>query len=116
MFSILSSPSQAGMLPVGLLGLLIAYVLVSYLLNHLRHIPGPAISRVSNLWKIHAAFRGEFPKRNIALHRKYGPLVRTGPNTISVDDPAALPLIYGFKRVFKKVLPSIVPHPSRGTC
>lgn len=42
------------------------------------------------------------PQRNIAAHRKYGPLVRVGANMISVDDPAALSTIYGFKPIYLK--------------
>ena len=103
MSSILTHTFHPSTLTDTVLLLLIAYSISIYLYNHISHVPGPAISRISNLWKIHAAFRGEFPKRNIALHRKYGSLVRTGPNSISVDDPAALPIIYGFKQVFDKV-------------
>jgi hypothetical protein len=37
------------------------------------------------------------------LHRKYNtPLLRLGPNTISVSDSDALRIIYGWKPVFKK--------------
>ncbi|OBT58519.1 hypothetical protein VE04_01242 [Pseudogymnoascus sp. 24MN13] len=42
------------------------------------------------------------PKRNIVAHRKYGPLVRVGANMISVDDPAAMSTIYGFKPIYSK--------------
>lgn len=31
----------------------------------------------------------------INLHEQYGPLVRTGPNEVSVADPAAIKKIYG---------------------
>lgn len=81
----------------------ILWFLTPLLFSGLGHIPGPFISKFSNLWKINAAYRGEMPQRNIALHRKYGPLVRMGPNLISVDDPAALPIIYTFKPIWRKV-------------
>ncbi|KAL8707634.1 MAG: hypothetical protein Q9220_007372 [cf. Caloplaca sp. 1 TL-2023] len=38
----------------------------------------------------------------IALHRKYGRLVRTGPNEVSVSDPAAIKTIYAPGSKFKK--------------
>ena len=41
----------------------------------------------------------------IALHKKYGPLVRIGPNHVSVSDPKAINIIYGLKTGFTKVKP-----------
>lgn len=38
----------------------------------------------------------------INLHRKYGPLVRIGPNHISVSDPAAVKVIYAAGKGFTK--------------
>jgi cytochrome P450 len=38
----------------------------------------------------------------IALHRKYGPLVRTGPNELSVADLSAIKTIYGAGTKFRK--------------
>ncbi|KAK4240603.1 cytochrome P450 [Achaetomium macrosporum] len=89
-------------IPVVLLVAFAAYTIYAYFSDGLSHIPGPAIARISNLWKINAAFHAEMPWRNIALHRKYGPLVRIGHNMVSVNDPEAYPVINGFKRVFRK--------------
>jgi hypothetical protein len=83
--------------------LLVIYIIYIRYFTGISHIPGPFIASISNFWKINAAWHQEMPKRNIALHRKYGPLVRIGPNMISVDDPAALPIIYGFKPIYLKV-------------
>lgn len=69
----------------------------------LSHIPGPLLASVSNLWKIKAAWQEAMPQQNIALHKKHGPLVRIGPNMISVDDPLAMSVIYGFKPIYSKV-------------
>ena len=38
----------------------------------------------------------------IKLHSKYGKLVRTGPNEISVNDPSALKKIYAAGSKFSK--------------
>ncbi|KAK4980787.1 hypothetical protein LTR66_010359 [Elasticomyces elasticus] len=38
----------------------------------------------------------------IALHQKHGPLVRTGPNEVSVADPNAIKSIYGAGTKFRK--------------
>lgn len=90
-------------IPVVLLLVFIVYTIYALLSDGLSHIPGPTIARVSNFWKINAAFHSDMPWRNIALHRKHGPLVKVGPNMVSVNDPAAYPIINGFKRVFRKV-------------
>jgi hypothetical protein len=37
------------------------------------------------------------------LHRKYGKVVRTGPNHVAIADPAMIPIIYGIKNNFLKV-------------
>ena len=39
----------------------------------------------------------------IALHEKYGSVVRTGPTTISISDPSYIPKIYGIGQGFHKV-------------
>jgi hypothetical protein len=83
--------------------LLIVYVVYTRYFNGLGNIPGPFIATISNLWKINAAWKGGMPQRNVALHRKYGPLVRIGSNMISVDDPAAVNVIYGFQPIYLKV-------------
>ncbi|KAK9414814.1 putative Pisatin demethylase [Seiridium unicorne] len=82
--------------------LLVTYVVYTYFFNSLSYVPGPAISRISNFWKVKAAWHEDLPKRLIALHREHGPIVRVGPDTISLNDPAAYPIIYGVKQGFKK--------------
>lgn len=83
--------------------LLVVYIVYTRYFTGLSRIPGPFSASISNFWKISAAWHEEMPQRNIALHKKYGPLVRIGPNMISVDDPAALNVIYGFKPMYLKV-------------
>jgi hypothetical protein len=83
----------------------ITYLIYTRYFTGISHIPGPFIASVSNFWKIRAAWQEAMPQQNIALHKKHGPLVRIGPNMISVDDPAALSVIYGFKPMYLKVLP-----------
>jgi hypothetical protein len=83
--------------------LLITYIVYTRYFAGISHIPGPFSASISNFWKISAAWHQQMPQRNISLHRKYGPLVRIGPNMISVDDPSALSTIYGFKPIYLKV-------------
>lgn len=83
--------------------LFLAYLIYLYLFGPLSHISGPHISRISNLWKLNSAWHEDIPKRLITLHQQYGPIVRIGSNSISVNDPAAYQIIYGFRLAFKKV-------------
>jgi hypothetical protein len=85
-----------------LLGILL---LCRILHNHskLRQIPGPLLAGCTDLWRYVHCIRGH-ANEEYKLHRKYNsPLIRLGPNTVSVADPRAIPIIYGLKPVFNKV-------------
>lgn len=69
----------------------------------LRDIPGPFLASLSDLWLFFHCVRRK-GNQDYLLHRKYNtPLLRLGPNTVSVSDPDAIRIIYGWKRVFPKV-------------
>ena len=65
--------------------------------NGLRHVPGPFIASFSNMWKLYATLRKDMPEKNVAVHERYGPVVRVGQRTVSCSDPSALAVIYSFK-------------------
>ncbi|KAL2799529.1 cytochrome P450 [Aspergillus keveii] len=73
-------------------------VLTCYLRSYLRlrHIPGPFWAQFSNLPRFLWVAGGDAHDVHIALHRKYGDLVRIGPNLVSVTDPDEIPKIYDF--------------------
>ena len=66
-------------------------------------IPGPFSASFSNLWKVLAVYKDEMPPRNIAVHRKYGPVVRIGPKHVSFSSPGALQIIHGSRQAYPKV-------------
>ena len=66
-------------------------------------IPGPFIASISNLWKINAVYKGDMPRRNMAVHQKYGPVVRIGPNHVSFASPQALHTIHSSRQAYAKV-------------
>ncbi|GME41742.1 Cytochrome P450 [Neofusicoccum parvum] len=76
--------------------------LVRAAVSPLRSIPGPFFARFSRLWYLKHVYRGEFHKTNVALHRKYGPIVRIAPTYYSIDDPSAVRTIYGHGTQFTK--------------
>lgn len=61
----------------------------------LRQIPGPVAARFSGLYRASLVYGGKAPYQYRRLHEKYGPIVRVGPNHVSVSDPSAVPQIYG---------------------
>ena len=54
-------------------------------------------------WRYRSANSGKNQHDMRALHEKYGPIVRTGPTTISISDPSYIPRIYGIGQGFHKV-------------
>ncbi|OAP59248.1 hypothetical protein AYL99_06546 [Fonsecaea erecta] len=68
----------------------------------LSSIPGPFLASFTDLWRAYAQNYGVIATTLIKLHEKHGPLVRIGPNTIHVSDPAAVSTIYTNHGEFKK--------------
>lgn len=68
----------------------------------LRAIPGPFWTRFTRLWYFRRLWNGHFEEDNIALHEKYGPVVRIAPDHYSIHDRAALRTIYGTGSRFPK--------------
>ncbi|KAJ5315081.1 cytochrome P450 [Penicillium atrosanguineum] len=68
----------------------------------LRSIPGPTVARFSSLYRPWKISKGDAPDFYRSLHKKYGPIVRTGPNTVDISDPRSLPIIYGISSKFVK--------------
>lgn len=84
------------------LPILLTFLLLPRYLR-LRHIPGPPLASLSNLWAFIKIYRGERYHLFIQeLHKQYGPVVRWGPNRVSYSQPAAIPIIYGTQNVFPK--------------
>lgn len=69
----------------------------------LRTLSGNWLAPFSQLYKIYLVYDGRCPEKERAMHKKYGPVVRTGPYHVSFSDPAAIPSIYGITLNFLKV-------------
>ncbi|KAI5802953.1 cytochrome P450 [Geopyxis carbonaria] len=61
----------------------------------LSSIPGPLTAAISPAQMYLNRLSGRGPHRNKALHDKYGPVVRIGPNSVSFINPRAWKDIYG---------------------
>ncbi|KAH7208378.1 cytochrome P450 [Fusarium oxysporum] len=90
---------------LALLALTISYKVAILLYNKfyspLKNIPGPIVARLTDLWYVNRIRKGHFERDNIALHRKYGSVVRYGPKGYSVEHPEAAQVIYGIGKADK---------------
>ena len=91
-----------------LLSIAVATVLVIrqvflHLNSPLRGIPGPFFARYTNLWRFFDHLEGRADLTQRILHEKYGPVVRLGPNMISLSDPEMIRVVYDARGNFKKV-------------
>jgi hypothetical protein len=85
--------------------LILVYLLARFVRNFLklRHIPGPFVAVISDVWRYVHCMRGH-TMDEYKLHREYNsPLLRLGPNTVSVSDPTAIKTIYGMSPIYTKV-------------
>ena len=90
---------------LSLLSLALLYLLLSTARSYYRlsHIPGPFLARFTNIPRFLWVWSNNAHNVHIALHRKYGPVVRFGPNMVSVASPPEIGQIYGFKKPWLKV-------------
>ncbi|KAK0127496.1 hypothetical protein ONS96_007031 [Cadophora gregata f. sp. sojae] len=82
--------------------LLILYLLLSALFSPLRGVKGPAVTRYTRLWEVYKNWQGHLEHVTVALHKKYGSIVRLAPNRYSISDPTAIRQIYGAGSKFYK--------------
>lgn len=69
----------------------------------LRKVPGPFLLSCSKLPLFVALWKGKVPEWDLAMHKRYGPVVRVGPQTVAVSNPEDINNIYGTKSNFCKV-------------
>ncbi|KAK6214188.1 hypothetical protein LQW54_004614 [Pestalotiopsis sp. IQ-011] len=58
--------------------------------------------RWTNLWRLWYVSRGDFHHIILELHKKYGPVVRLGPNLLDLDYPELTKTIYNTQGNWKK--------------
>ncbi|KAK6532617.1 hypothetical protein TWF281_006799 [Arthrobotrys megalospora] len=87
---------------IPLVGLLFLFTIL--LRNHLRlrRIPGPFLAGLTNLWRVYYVKKGDAQDTYVRLHKKYGNVVRVGPNCVSVSGLDAIQAIYNVQDKFPK--------------
>ncbi|KAG6035920.1 hypothetical protein E4U41_005887 [Claviceps citrina] len=71
-------------------------------LHPLARIPGPKLAAISNVWYAKNIARGRTVKLGLELHRKYGDIVRVGPDEVWFNTAEAFDQIYCTGRGFEK--------------
>ena len=65
--------------------------------------PGPFLAGLSDLWRAYYQYNGALRSKLLSLHKKHGPIVRYGVNSISISDPGAISIVYGSRAGFVTV-------------
>jgi hypothetical protein len=74
---------------------LVAYrIIYNRYFHPLAHIPGPFLESITILARVYQLRKGTIPYYERELHRKYGPVVRIGPNLVASNDPRHIGIIY----------------------
>ncbi|KAK8221457.1 cytochrome P450 [Phyllosticta capitalensis] len=66
------------------------YLLYQAVLHPLAKYPGPRLAAVINLWKAYHVAVGDYEHAILALHQKYGSVVRIGPNHVDISSADAV--------------------------
>ncbi|KAJ5098536.1 hypothetical protein N7532_005537 [Penicillium argentinense] len=69
----------------------------------LQHVSGPFFAKFTNLQRVWWVKTGRAHEYHREMHAMYGPVVRFGPNMVSISDPQAIPAIYPSRPGFPKV-------------
>lgn len=98
-----NSESRLGVVRIALAFVLFLAVISTFTsFWRLSHIPGPFTAALSDIPRFTWVWSRRPHHIHIALHEKYGDLVRYGPNAVSVGDPKEIGQIYGMTGKFKK--------------
>ena len=92
--------------------LLITRLLYNRYASPLRKYPGPLLASTTRLWKLLSTATTHTHLDHIALHRRYGPIVRIAPNEVSMASPeAARTVLSAGKRFYKTDFYAVFPPP-----
>lgn len=76
------------------LGVLLLLVHFCHQWSRLRKIPGPFLASLTNIPRAYWVWTRHAHETHVSLHRKYGKLVRIGPNMVSVSNALEVDQVY----------------------
>jgi hypothetical protein len=82
---------------------LLTYIVSSIVAwNKLRHIPGPFLASFSYIWGFWTVCTGHGDRILVAEQKKYGSIMRIGPDAVAIDDPETLLRINGTRSSYTR--------------
>ncbi|KAF3036928.1 hypothetical protein E8E12_005412 [Didymella heteroderae] len=78
------------------------WLVYAKILHPLAKVPGPLWPSLSRTWLMVRMYYGDYHIAQVALHDKYGPLIRIAPNELSYSKPDGVPVIYRLSRPLEK--------------
>ncbi|KAK0712587.1 cytochrome P450-like protein [Lasiosphaeria miniovina] len=96
-FSVAHLQFWLGASAAGVLIYIICVAVYRLYFHPLAKYPGPVLARVTNLYMLYHAWKGDRHLEFWRMHEKYGRFVRFGPSSLSVNSNTGLKDIYGFK-------------------
>ena len=79
-----------------------SHLLYPFYFSPFAKVPGPKLAAITSWWIRWVDFGGHRAATIDALHRKYGKIVRLGPNELSFTGAEAMQKIYGAGSPFSK--------------
>ncbi|KAK3625225.1 hypothetical protein LTR56_012019 [Elasticomyces elasticus] len=83
-------------------GVILEKILRCRFITPLRNFPGPFLASITDKWLLYYDLAGLRTLKIHELHRRYGPVVRIGPNELSFSDVSVVNQIYGQQTAFMK--------------
>ncbi|KAJ3944105.1 uncharacterized protein N0V96_005629 [Colletotrichum fioriniae] len=83
-----------------LIAYLIGYAVYQLYLNPLRRFPGPKVWSISSIPYVREFIAGTCHLEILRLHQKYGPIVRVGPNHLSINHPDGMAELRGHRKSY----------------
>lgn len=79
---------------LALLVLALTVALYRITFHPLARVPGPKLAAMSDFWYAKNIVQGRMAKLGLEMHKKYGDVVRVGPNEVWFNTPEAFDQIY----------------------
>lgn len=95
------------------LSIFFGLLLISFIITHeirsylrLRHVKAPTLlASFTDVWRWYIMNTKGYGEAMVRLHRKFGPLIRLGPNRVSTSDFTAIHGMFGTNPTWEKVRP-----------
>ncbi|KAF3007704.1 hypothetical protein E8E13_009541 [Curvularia kusanoi] len=97
-----SSPVAVAYLSMTLVTYWLIWITYSCLFHPLAKVPGPRWASVSRTWLMYRMYRGDYQLSHLALHEKYGPLIRIAPDELSYSKPDGVSVVYRLNNPLEK--------------